>query len=365
MLGGAGFYGQYVVRDLLRTTEAQIVVAARSPARVSEKRVSVASVDLEDIDRLRRLALGSDVIVHCAGPFTRLPLAPVDVAVDLGIPYIDIAEDRAFARALRTRHGDALSAGVPLLNGMSVSPAMEALATRHLGYQLETLTALRTYAAPDTRRHRGPAMFETMLFGAGKRFDDPNANHGLPTYGWTEPEWFDLPAPVGRRLTFRIHDMADVDLLPAAFGLDYVAFKAGSEWAMLNALVGLAAQVRRRTGHPDWTRFTRAARALSRVVGRFGREEGGVAFELAGTNGGRAAAASLALTAERHGGQIPSLLASMAVGEVLSGRYSSAGVADVGGWIDPDRWIDGMASRGLRVWHRGDRSSPWVQRPFA
>jgi hypothetical protein len=293
----------------------------------------------------------------------RLPLAPLDIAIDLRIPYIDIADDRAFARAIRLRHGDSITAGVPLLSGISVSPAMEALATRHLRPELDRAMALRTYAAPDTRRHRGPAMFETMLFGAGKRFDDPNANGGVATYGWTEAEWFDFPTPVGRRLTFRIHDMADIDLLPVAYGLENVVFKAGSEWPILNALVGLAAQVRRRTGHPDWTRFTRPARAVSAVVGRFGREEGGVAFELAGIKGGRSATASVAFTTAKHGGQIPSLLASMATTEVLTGRYSLAGVADVAGWIDPDRWMNGMASRGLRVWHRTARSSPWVAGP--
>jgi hypothetical protein len=207
-------------------------------------------------------------------------------------------------------------------------------------------------------------MFETMLMGAGKRFDEPAANLGRAAYGWTEPEWFDLPPPVGRRLTFRIHDMADVDLLPAAFGLKYVAFKAGSEWPVLNGLVGLAAQIRRRTGHPDWTRFERPAMALSRVVGRWGREEGGVAFEVSGMKGTTKAAASVAITSERHGGQIPGLLASMAAMEILTGRYSSPGVADVAGWIDPARWLEGMTSRGLAVWHRSDRSSPWVrQRP--
>jgi hypothetical protein len=363
VLGGAGFYGQYVVRDLLRTSGAQLVVASRNPEIQSiERRVSTATIDITDTDALRRLAQGVDVIVHCAGPFTRLPLHPVDVAIDLGLPYVDIAEDRAFAKAVRLRQARAIASRVPLLTGMSVCPAMEALAIRHLQPAFDSVSALRTYAAPDTKRHRGPAMFETMLFGAGRRFEHPNANRGRDAYGWTEPEWFDLPPPIGRRLTFRIHDMADVDLLPATFGLEYVAFKAGSEWPALNTLVGLAAQVRRRTGHPDWTHIARPARALSRIIGRGGREEGGVAFELTGLKGGTKATASVAITAEHHGGRIPSLLASMATQEILTGRYSSPGVADIAGWIDPDRWLEGMSTRGLSVWHRPDRSSPWADR---
>lgn len=155
--------------------------------------------------------------------------------------------------------------------------------------------------------------------------------------------------------------MADVDLLPKALGVDYVAFKAGSEWPVLNALVGAAAQVRRHTGHPDWIRLARPARALSRVFGRFGREEGGVAFELTGRKEGIEATASLAITAERDGGQIPSLLASMATNDLLSGRYSAPGVADIAHWVDPERWLQGMSERGLKVWHRNSRVMPWTE----
>ena len=201
-------------------------------------------------------------------------------------------------------------------------------------------------------------MFETMLSGAGQRFEQPNANRGREAYGWTEPEWFELPPPIGKRLTFRIHDMADVDLLPATFGLDYVAFKAGSEWPLLNALVGLAGQVRRRTGHPDWRRVARPARALSRFAGWRGRPEGGVAFEVTGLKDGSESRRSLAITSERDGGRIPSVLASIAAQAVLAGRYTQPGVADVGGWIDPEDWIDALSRRGLTIWHRADRREP-------
>lgn len=336
VLGGSGFYGQYVVRDLLRTTNATIVIGSRRPqADVDDPRVSVTVVDITDGEAVRRAARGADVIIHCAGPFTSLPLVPLDVAIDLGIPFVDIAEDRAYARSVRLRHAAAVAGGVPVMTGMSVCPAMEALAVRELASGFDAVTACRTYAAPDTKRQRGPAMFETMLYGAGHRSAEPNANAGREAFGWTEPEWFDLPPPVGRRLTFRVHDMADVDLLPATFGLKYVSFKAGSEWAVLNALVGLAAQIRRRTGHPDWRRVKRPARALSRMAGQWGREEGGVAFEVVGLKDGVESTASIALTSQRDGGQIPSLLASMATHELLTGRYRRAGVADVADWIDP------------------------------
>lgn len=364
VLGGNGFYGSYVVRDLIATTNAEVVIGARyGSAALDDPRVSTKTVDIGDAVAVREVAHGADVIVHCAGPYMDLPLVPLDVAIDLRIPYVDIAEDRAFAKAVRQRHAAAAAAGVPVMSGMSVCPAMEALAVRYLRPTFDVVSACQTFAAPDTRRHRGPAMFETMLFGAGRRFEHPTANDGREAYGWTEPEWFDLPPPVGRRLTFRIHDMADVDLLPRIFGLDAVSFKAGCEWPMLNALVALAAQIRRQTGHPDWRRFTRPARTMSRLAGMLGREEGGVAFEVSGLRNELESSESVAITADQHGGQIPSVLASMAAAEVLAGRYARPGVADVSAWIDPQAWLGGMQARGLTVWRRGCREDRWLPVP--
>lgn len=360
VVGGSGFYGRYVVRDLLATTKADIVVAGRRPATSFEGgRTSVRVADLRRVELLRDAAHDVDLVIHCAGPFTDLPLAPLDVAIELGIPYVDIAEDRAFVRAVRDRHEAAIAAGIPVLTGSSVSSAMEALAVRYLRGAFKDLVRLRTYAAPDTKHHRGPAMFATMLTGAGRPFEHPTANHGGDASGWTEPEWIELPEPVGRRLTYRIHDVADLDLIPEMFGIEDVAFKAGSEWPILNALVGLAAQIRIRTGHPDWRRATVPARALSRLAGRFGRPEGGVAFELTGRRAGDVAMRSLAIVSATDGGAIPSLLATMAADVLLSGRFTRAGVAEVGGWIDPADWLAGLARRGLSIWERSDRREAW------
>lgn len=99
VIGGAGFYGRYLVTDLLQHTQANIVVAGRNPPPTWEnERVTTAVCDLNDLDNLKRLAAGCDIIAHCAGPFQYLPLNPLHAAIATGRHYVDIAEDRHFAR---------------------------------------------------------------------------------------------------------------------------------------------------------------------------------------------------------------------------------------------------------------------------
>ena len=159
-----------------------------------------------------------------------------------------------------------------------------------------------------------------------------------------------------------VHDMADVDLLPATFGLDYVAFKAGRSGRCSSPLSDSRAGP---ASHGPSRLASRRAAGEGAVSlrGVEGRREGGVAFEVTGLKDGSESRRSLAITSERDGGRIPSVLASIAAQAVLAGRYTQPGVADVGGWIDPEDWIDALSRRGLTIWHRADRREPWIRGP--
>lgn len=352
VLGGSGFYGRYLVDDLLQHTVARVVVASRNPTRDRAwgSRVTTAVCDVRDRDRLEHLLAGCDVVVHCAGPFQYLPLAPVHAAIATATPYVDIAEDRHFARAVRALDAEVRAAGIPLLSGISVAPAMEALFADMVAPCLDSLTSIRTFAAPDTRKHRGQAMFHTMLVGVGRPFRQPRDGERAQVYGWTEPEWVAFPPPLGRRLTYLVLEMADLDLLPELFGAQTVAFKAGTEHAVLNRLLGLAAAVRVKVGHPRWERFTPLVRALSWLTGRLGKDEGGVVFEIGGRKNGQAVTYRLGVVAHEDGGLIPAVLASIAAQKLLEGRLTATSVVPVHWWLTSRDLVDELQRRDLGLW---------------
>jgi Saccharopine dehydrogenase NADP binding domain len=355
-VGGSGFYGRYLVADLLRFTGAQVVVVSRrAPQRLRlTDRVAPIACDLRDPRALREAIRGSTVVVHCAGPFHYLPIEPLHAAIAAGVHYVDIAEDRAYRQRVLAMDAEARAAGIVVLNGASVVPGMQVLFTELLRPRFDQLLAVCGSAAPDTRRHRGPAMFHTMLLGAGRPFLAPR--NGLPVrvHGWREPEWFNFPPPVGRRLHYLVLEMADLDVLPELFGVSTVTFKAGSEFPLLNRLLGGAAALRARTGHPRLEAYTSLVRGLSWLVGRFGNDVGGVIFEVTGRRGGMPHRQAIAVVAPHDGGRIPAVLAGIAIQELLTGRLAAPGPADLRSWLPQDRLIQGLVHRGLRLWWRQD-----------
>ena len=73
VLGGTGFFGRYLVEDLLARTAAHIVVASRRPEVVADpSRVKARVCDVSDASSTRKAIAGADIVVHCAGPFQEL-----------------------------------------------------------------------------------------------------------------------------------------------------------------------------------------------------------------------------------------------------------------------------------------------------
>lgn len=356
VVGGSGFYGRYLVADLLRFTAAQmLVISRRAPQRLRQTdRVVPIACDLRDPRSLGEAIGGSTVVVHCAGPFQHLPLEPLRAAITAGVHYVDIAEDLAYRRRVLAMDAEARAARIAVLNGASVVPGMQVLFTELLRPRFDQLLAVCSSAAPDTRRHRGHAMFHTMLLGAGRPFQALRDGMPVQVYGWSEPEWFDFPPPVGRRLHYLVLEMADLDVLPELFGVRTVTFKAGSEFPVLNRLLGGAAALRARTGHPRLEAYTSLVRGLSWLVGRFGNDAGGVIFEVTGRRGGVPGRQAVAVVGDRDGARIPVVLAGIAVQELLAGRLTQPGVVDLRSWLPQDRLIQGLLRRGLRLWWRQD-----------
>lgn len=367
VVGGTGFYGRYVVDDVLRSPEVKITaVARRRPRDASDSaRLRWAVADHDDTDRLMEIIDGAAAVVHCAGPFQaidgegRLPLGPLRAALAAGVPYIDISEDRAFRREAVALVASAdPSPTAPVLTGASVVPGLQALIVADLARDLDRVDSILCAAAPDTRRHRGPAMFRALLHGAGLWFTAPRG--GVPTqvYGWSEPEWFAFPPPIGRRLVHQVYEMADLDVLPDLCGAGSVSFKAGAEFTWLNRALGVLAKARARTGRPRAPqRLTPLLRGATWLVGRAGDEAGGFAVSVTGMSGGRRVTRRLAMTADHHGGRIPSLLAGIAVEKVLAGDLQTRGVVPLDSWLSPAELYAALAGRGVRLWRGSDRES--------
>lgn len=364
MLGGTGFFGSLLVDDLLEHTDLDVTVVSRRGAPqkryAHNPRVTHVRTDLRDKDSLRRTAMDHGLIVHAAGPFELLPLEPLDVAIDLRVDYIDISENRLFRQAVLDREGRIADAGIHVLSGFSVVPGMSALMTRIVAPHFDRLQSVRTFAAPDTRRHRGRAMFRTTLYGAGRPFRTVKDGRPSDATGWSEPEWVEFPPPAGRVLTYLVFGMADLDLLPPKFGVKTVEFKAGCEHPFLNRLLSGAGSIRRRLPIP-LERLGPIVRGISWLAGRFGRGGGAAMFEITGVRDGALTTDVIAIVSNTDGEEIPVTMAGVASEAWERKELPHPGIVDSANWIDPNRFIIGLEARDLGALIRVDGNSRWTE----
>jgi hypothetical protein len=347
VLGGTGFFGRYLVDDLRTRTNADVVVAARHV--VNDPDAGQVACDVFDRRSLLQVCDGADVIVHCAGPFQAMPILPLDVSLEVGAHYVDISEDRAFASEVAKRQDLARDRGIVVLNGCSVVPTMSIVVALHLAGPFAPVSGVRTFAAPDTAKSRGRAMFSTMLWGAGRPFDLLRDGELHPAVGWSEPEWVEFPPPIGRRLLYLVSEMADLDAVPAATGARTVEFKAGSEHPALNRLLSVAARFRHASPNVDLGPLVPLAQAIAWLFGRMGRDRGAAMFEVSGRRDGVEARDLVAFMADGDGGRIPILPGAIAVEALLNSEFPEPGLVSPDTWLSGQRLLVGAWARGLRV----------------
>lgn len=103
--------------------------------------------DLDDPARIEAALQDIDVVLHCAGPFSRTALPMFDACLQTGTHYVDITGEIAVCEALAARDAEAREAGIMVLPaaGFDVVPSdclIADLAARHPGGRIVRLGLL-------------------------------------------------------------------------------------------------------------------------------------------------------------------------------------------------------------------------------
>jgi saccharopine dehydrogenase-like NADP-dependent oxidoreductase len=75
-----------------------------------------ASIDIDNAAQLAAALRGTDLLLHCAGPFQRKETCAVlEACLEQGTPYMDVCDDTDYSARARTYHERAQAAGVPAI----------------------------------------------------------------------------------------------------------------------------------------------------------------------------------------------------------------------------------------------------------
>lgn len=145
LYGAYGYTGELTAR-VARERGIDLILAGRDAAKTAEvaartgmaHRVFGLDVPSEIEEGLR----GVDVVIHCAGPFSRTSRPMVDACLRTGAHYLDITGELAVFEACAARDAEAKAKGVMLLPGVGFDVVPSDCLAAHLASRLPDATHL-------------------------------------------------------------------------------------------------------------------------------------------------------------------------------------------------------------------------------
>jgi hypothetical protein len=350
--GGSGFFGRLVVEDLLRHSQAHIVIASRRAIPVDfgsqQNRVTIFESDANDRDSVLTTIDGAAIVVCCSGPYQGHTLNLLLACIEKKVHYVDVADDRDFVVRCYEHRAEIEKAGIMAFVGCSVVPGISSLLTGFCREQIPQIAKTRIFITPGTRHPRGAASFRCLLSTIGKEFLVPRPDGPKKVLGWTEREEVNFPPPLDRRWAYSVVDIADYFVQPRYFGTRTVEFKIGAELDFLNRSLSFVGWLKRllRASNVDW--LVPIARPFILFCSLFGTSRGAVMVH-ASDGQANPVTAWWAAFREERGEIIPAILPSIAAQMILNRGLRFSGLAPLPDWLSRERFIEEMTKRQVKL----------------
>jgi saccharopine dehydrogenase-like protein len=327
LVAGAGVFGTHLARELLRRTDAHIVLAARREVRLKAAaaslgepdRVEARILDLASADDLRRAARDCVVVACAAGPFDGFRRDLPRTAVEAGAHWVDLADEPGWVLGLL---GDpslasaARAAGLSVLPGRSTVPA---LSCALVAWGAARVTGAYRASITLTIGNRNTKGAGAIAAAAGGGFRNP-----VP-----------VSTPLGALTAWRF-DAPDVSLLAPGILADV---RVALEWAPAGVMVAGANRLPRAMRAV----FARVSETVGSLASRFGSEGGAIQAEVFDPRGRRAAAA---LVFPQRVAVAPT---AHAIEALLGGDGPRTGVVSPVEWPGAIALIEDAVSSGARL----------------
>jgi NAD(P)-dependent dehydrogenase (short-subunit alcohol dehydrogenase family) len=331
ILGGYGGFGARLTRRLLVRGHS-VLVAGRSlekarafcaDAERAEPVVANRNGDLAPL--LAETA--PDLVIDAAGPFQgsdyRVPLS----CACAKIPYLDLADARAFVTGISTLNVEASDAGVAFVAGASSVPALSGAVARELATGLDKVFAVEMAISASKRATAGASVVTAILSYVGKPIRLWRGRRWDGGFGWQELVCETFALRNGGQLARRwlaLADVPDLDLMPEILpGRPAVIFRAGTESALQTVGLWLLSWPARWFGLRGMTRLMPLLLFLQRLTQSPSSDRSGMYVRLKGETGGTLVERQWALIAsDDDGPEIPTLAAAILADAILAGKIA-------------------------------------------
>ena len=368
ILGGYGTFGGRLAHLLGGTPGLELIIAGRSLEQAERFCAALpgnrraARVDRNGNLKQQIAALAPDILVDASGPFQAYGHAPyrvVEVTLELGVHYLDLADGSDFVAGIRRYDEAARQRSIFILSGVSSFPVLTLAVIRHLMQGLARLDSVRAGIAPSPYAGVGLNVIRAIASYAGQRVRVRRDGSDVDGRALTETMRYTV-APPGmlplKPTLFSLVDVPDLRAIPEQWPeVHDVWAGAGPVPAILHrALIALSWFVRGglvRSLAPFARVFFVAVNHL-----RWGEHRGGMFVAITGrTASGAPAARSWHMLAERDDGPlIPSMAVEALIRRYLDGRRPTSGARAATHELELDDYRRMFATRAIQEGTRDD-----------
>lgn len=347
VFGGYGTFGAHAARALAKAG-VKVRIAGRNEARAKSFAASLGdghegiAADAADPLSSTRALEGARVAVHCAGPFSALPLTLPEACLAAGAHYVDIADDRSWLARLRALDGRFRDRNLIAACGCSSLPGISGALALLAAERLPEVRRARVILFIGNRNPKGDAAVRSAAAQLGKTFFSPQGS----LVGLRGRETVRLPEPFGVRAVYN-WESPELDLFPALLGAREVRIKVGFESRLATRAFATLARL-----GPLGSRLVPPLAILGRALSGFGHSGGYVQVELSAPDGATAIAS---LGGPEDGQRMAALPAAFVALGLLDGTITARGVVTAFEALGARRLIDALAAEGY-TW----RQSPPV-----
>ena len=214
LLGGAGFMGAGIVRDLVSDraivdiTRIRVCDAAREKMEalkqeLGDPRLELVDLNVTDPAALNAAIAGADICINCVPTLLGFQMTIFEAALSAKVPYIDLGGLGTFTVKQLAEHERFKAAGVTAVIGVGADPGMSNVICRAVADELDEIDKINLYWAAELVGDENPVLVppysvstvlaeyahESTQFYDGKHVTCP------PMSG---REYLDLPEPWGR-----------------------------------------------------------------------------------------------------------------------------------------------------------------------
>ncbi|QRM57371.1 saccharopine dehydrogenase NADP-binding domain-containing protein [Sinorhizobium sp. BG8] len=214
LLGGAGFMGAGIVRDLVSDraiidiTTIRLCDASREKmealaSELGDPRIELVDLDVTNPEALSAAIAGANICINCVPTLLGFQMTIFEAALAAKVPYVDLGGLGTYTVKQLAEHERFKAAGVTAVIGVGADPGMSNVICRAVADELDEIDRINLYWAAELTGEENPVLVppysvSTVLaeyahpstqFYGGKHVECP------PMSG---SEFLDLPEPWGR-----------------------------------------------------------------------------------------------------------------------------------------------------------------------